>query len=62
MANYESDFTVFMRDLKAKQPQLEAQQQQGRSLLWDKEPTSLETSDALAKAKLKQAAYPYQTK
>ena len=62
MANYESEFTVFMRELKAKQPQLEAQQQQGRNLLWDKEPNSLESSDALAKAKLNQAAYPYQTK
>ena len=62
MANYESEFTVFMRELKAKQPQLEAQQQAGRNLLWDKEPTSLARADELAKAKLSQAAYPYQTK
>ena len=62
MANYESEFTVFMRELKARKPQIEAQQIEGRRLLWDKEPTSSESTDDLAKAKLNQAAYPYQTK
>ena len=36
-ADYESDTTQFIKQLKASQPQLEAQQRQGRALLWDKQ-------------------------
>ena len=36
MARYESEFTHFMQDLKKKNPELEAQQRQGRERLWDK--------------------------
>lgn len=34
--DYKSDATQFIDQLKVAQPQLEAQQRQGRSLLWDK--------------------------
>ncbi len=33
---YKSDVTAFIEELKAKKPTLEAEQRQGRSLLWDK--------------------------
>jgi hypothetical protein len=33
---YNSDITEFLQQLKAKDPQLDAKQSQGRSLLWDK--------------------------
>ena len=34
---YTSDVTNFIADLKAKKPTLEAEQQAGRALLWDKQ-------------------------
>jgi hypothetical protein len=34
--DYQSDTTQFIDQLKAKNPQLEAQQRAGRALLWDK--------------------------
>lgn len=36
--HYKSDVTVFIEELKAKRPGLEAEQRQGRALLWDKRP------------------------
>jgi hypothetical protein len=34
--HYKSDVTSFIEELKAKKPLLEAEQRQGRALLWDK--------------------------
>lgn len=34
--HYKSDVTSFIEELKAKKPSLEAEQRQGRALLWDK--------------------------
>lgn len=34
--DYESEITQFITELKQKKPDLEAQQRQGRELLWDK--------------------------
>jgi hypothetical protein len=34
--HYQSDVTSFIEELKAKKPSLEAEQRQGRALLWDK--------------------------
>lgn len=36
MAGYVSEFTQFLRDMKAGNPQVEEGQKKGRSLLWDK--------------------------
>ena len=35
--DYQSDATQFINQLKATKPELEAQQRQGRALLWDKQ-------------------------
>ena len=35
--DYESDTTQFIKQLKAQRPELDAQQQAGRALLWDKQ-------------------------
>lgn len=35
--DYQSDTTQFIEQLKASRPELDAQQQAGRALLWDKE-------------------------
>lgn len=59
--HYESDTTQFIEKLKADKPQLESEQRQGRSLLWEpKFDSTLQTE--FAAAKVKQGAYVYQTK
>jgi hypothetical protein len=37
MAEYESDLTKFIRELKTKRPDLEQRQREGRAIWWDKE-------------------------
>ena len=59
MARYTSEFTQFLGELKSEQPNLEAGQQAGRALLWDKEPLSAEDQRRAKVAKLKQRAYVY---
>ncbi|MBN9117204.1 MAG: DUF3460 family protein, partial [Pandoraea sp.] len=39
---YESDITQFIKQLKTEKPTLEAEQRQGRALLWDKQPIDLD--------------------
>jgi hypothetical protein len=60
--NYESDHTKFIKDLKEKTPGMDERQVEGRSLLWDKAPLSLEEQRRAAESRLRQNAYPYQTK
>jgi Protein of unknown function (DUF3460) len=62
MAIYESDITLFLKELKAKNPKLESEQLKGRALLWDKTPIALDRAKDVDLANLPQAAYPYQTK
>ena len=59
MARYQSEITKFLTELKTEHPQLEAEQQAGRALLWDKEPLSVEDLRRAKAAKLKQRAYVY---
>ena len=59
MARYQSEFTQFLDELKSEKPHLEADQQTGRALLWDKEPLSTEDLRRAQAAKLKQRAYVY---
>ena len=57
--HYTSDTTQFLDSLKATQPELEAQQRQGRSLLWDTPVDRDFNADADA-ARVKQKPYVYQ--
>lgn len=61
-SNYESEHTKFIKELKAKTPGMEERQVEGRSLLWDKSPLSLDEQRRIAESRLRQQAYPYQTK
>ena len=58
--HYTSDATQFIDQLKTAQPQLEAEQRQGRALLWDKTLDREFQRDAEA-ARVPQGAYVYQT-
>lgn len=59
---YESDITKFIRELKQKNPALEAEQAKGRALLWDKPPIDLEERRRQLAARVPQQPYVYQTK
>ena len=58
--HYTSDATDFIESLKAAKPALEAEQREGRALLWDKQIDRDQQAQAQA-AKVAQKPYPYQT-
>ena len=58
--DYRSDTTQFIDQLKTAQPQLEAEQRQGRALLWDKT-LDREFQREAEVARVPQGAYVYQT-
>ena len=57
---YKSDVTSFIETLKAAKPTLEAEQRQGRALLWDK-PIDRDAQADQAEARVAQQPYVYQT-
>lgn len=59
---YESDHTKFIKELKQKTPGMDERQVAGRALLWDKDPVSLDEQARIQESRLRQNAYPYQTK
>ncbi len=58
---YESEITLFIRELHAKNPGLAAAQKEGRALLWDRPQDKGEVQE-LADARVSQQPYVYQTK
>lgn len=56
---YESEHTLFMRDMFAKQPHLAQDQQRGRAIWWDRPPRGIDERQRVATATVKQKAYPY---
>ncbi len=58
--DYQSEATQFINQLKEKTPTLEADQQKGRALLWDKTIDRTQQNQEKA-AKVSQKAYVYQT-
>jgi len=58
--DYRSDATQFIDQLKTDKPVLEAQQRQGRELLWDKQVNRSEQQDFQA-CRVAQKPYVYQT-
>ena len=57
--HYTSDTTQFLTQLKVERPELEAQQRQGRALLWDKS-LSRDEQQAFKDARVAQKPYVYQ--
>jgi hypothetical protein len=58
---YESEFTVWLRELKKARPQLEEEQRKGRAIWWDR-PQDLDTQRRDRQSRLPQPPYVYQTK
>ena len=59
---YESEHTKFISELKKQNPGMDAGQQAGRALLWDKTPVTLDEQARTEESRLRQQAYPYQNK
>ena len=59
--HYTSEATQFIAQLKVQKPQLEAQQRDGRALLWDKA-VDREIQAEFGAARVAQQPYVYQTK
>ena len=59
MALYKSEITQFLEELKTQKPELEAQQRQGRALLWDKEPINLDERTRAQAARVAKKPYLY---
>ncbi len=59
---YESEHTLFIKALKENNPGIEAGQQAGRALLWDRPPVSLSEQERQLQSAVKQQAYVYQNK
>jgi hypothetical protein len=57
---YKSDVTQFLEQLKSTRPELDAQQQAGRALLWDKAVDRNASSEFRA-ARVAQQPYVYQS-
>lgn len=56
---YESEFTLFLQELKQRDPGVEERQRAGRALLWDKAPIDPDESHRTAASKEKREAYAY---
>ena len=58
--DYQSDTTQFINKLKEQKPELDKQQQFGRSLLWDKE-IDRDIQKEYSEGRVAQKPYVYQT-
>lgn len=58
MALYESEHTIFMREMMAKHPEWAEDQLVGRAILWDKK-IDLAEQKAIKESKVPNRSYPY---
>nr|WP_326529116.1 DUF3460 family protein [Rhodoferax sp.] len=58
--DYKSDATAFLEQLKKDKPELDAEQQKGRALLWDRN-IDRDAGEGFRDAKVAQKPYVYQT-
>jgi hypothetical protein len=61
MADYESDITRFVRELKQRQPDLERKQREARAIWWDKT-LDREEQARFEQSRIKMPGYVYQPK
>jgi hypothetical protein len=60
MADYESDLTRFIRELKSKRPELEREQREARAIWWDRD-LDPEQLARWQESRVAQKPYVYQT-
>ncbi|MEP6996324.1 MAG: DUF3460 family protein [Betaproteobacteria bacterium] len=57
--HYESEHTIFMRELMAKHPELRDKQREGRAIWWDKRPQELAEEHTRDASRVPQSPYVY---
>ena len=57
--HYESEHTVWVRELLAREPQLVEEQRKGRAIWWDKLPRELADRDRMDEGSVPQKGYVY---
>jgi hypothetical protein len=60
LGGYQSEYTQFLKEFKQSHPQVDKDQIDGRSRLWDKAPINLEDVKRAEASRVKQKAYVYQ--
>ena len=58
--HYESEHTRFIREMKDRKPELEAEQRKSRAIWWDKHPKDLDATRKMDEGRVPLAAYVYQ--
>jgi hypothetical protein len=58
--HYESEHTLFIRELKERKPDLEVEQKRSRAIWWDKLPKELAEEKKMDEGRVAQPAYVYQ--
>lgn len=59
--HYESEHTKFIRELLEQRPELPERQRTARAIWWDRDPRDLGEGREMAKGKVPQQPYVYQT-
>ena len=59
MALYESEYTLFLKEMREKHPEWADEQREGMSILWDRPAVTPQEKEALGEAREAQRAYPY---
>ncbi|MES2832687.1 MAG: DUF3460 family protein [Pseudomonadota bacterium] len=62
LKGYESEMTLLIREMKAKNPAIEADQRAGRAVLWDKAPVELDQQARDRDSSVARQSYVYQNK
>ena len=60
MAEYKSDFTRFLEQLKSERPHIDTEQRKGRAIWWERDPIDLEQTREWQESRVRQKPYPYQ--
>lgn len=59
---YQSEMTLLIKDMKAKNPEIEKDQLAGRAALWDKKPIELDEQARDRESTVARGSYVYQNK
>jgi len=62
LQGYQSEMTLFIKDIKAKNPAIEKDQLAGRAMLWDKKPIELDQQARDRDSGVARQPYVYQNK
>ena len=60
--HYESEHTLFIREMKERKPDLELEQKKSRAIWWDKLPSEIKARHEMDQSRVPQSGYVYYDK